>query len=599
MKKVKLFILGHKIIIGIFAIIFGSAGYWTYSKLTDTSDEIRYITATASKETIIVSVTGSGQVSASNQIDFKPKTSGDVVFVGVTTGQKVRAGTLIAQLDARDAQKTVRDAEANLQSAKISLEKLQKPADNLSLIQAENSLAQAKESKIAAQNDLTKAYEDGFNALANSFLTLPTIMSGLQDVLFTTTSGLGNGGQANIDYYTDVVEKYDSKVSEYKIDAKNKYAIARTTYEKSFSNYKLLNRSSSAALIEQMISESYETTKNIAEAVKSTNNLIQFYKDKLTERNITPVPIANTHLSSLNTYTGQTNTALTNLLNAKSALQDTKNSIINAERSIAEKTESLVKLKAGTDALDLQSAQLTLTQRENALLDAKEKLADYFIRAPFDGTIAKISVKKSDSVSGGTILGTIITQQKIAEISLNEVDVTKIKVGQKATLTFDADERLSISGDVAEIHTGGNVSQGVVTYSIKISFDTQDERIKSGMSASAAIITNSKQDVLTISNSAIKSQGNQYYVEIFDTPLVETQGNQGTVSLVAPRQQLIEIGIPNDTLTEVISGLKENDQIVIRTIAGSTASQTTTQTPSLLGNTGGNRTTGGAIRIPR
>ncbi|MEK7576313.1 MAG: efflux RND transporter periplasmic adaptor subunit [Patescibacteria group bacterium] len=589
MKKIKIFIVKHKLAIAIALIAIASISYWGYGKLTDTSGETRYITSTVSKGTIIVSVTGSGQVSASNQIDLKPKASGDIVYVGVTSGQKVKAGALIAQINSQDAQKTVRDAEANLQSAKISLEKLQQPADKLSLIQSENSLAQAKESKINAQNDLTKAYEDGFNTVANSFLNLPTIMTGLQDMLFTTTFGLGNG-QANIDYYANAVENYDPKANDFKTDTRTKYVSARANYDKTFSNYKSTNRSSNIAAIESIISETYDTTKSIAEAVKSANNLIQFYKDKLSERNLTPSSVANTHLASLNAYTGQTNTALTNLSNAKDTLQNSKNAIVNADRSISEKTESFAKLKAGADALDIQSSQLAVTQRENALLDAKEKLSDYYIRAPFDGTIAKITVKVADSVSSGTSLGTFMTQQKIAEVSLNEVDVAKIKVGQKVTLTFDAVEGLSISGKVAEIDTIGTVSQGVVTYSVKISFDTQDERIKSGMSTSAAIITDSKQDVLTVPNSAIKSQNNQYTVEMFDTPIIQTQGNQGTISQIPPRQQLIEVGISDDILTEVILGLKENDQVVTRIISGVTT-QTTTQAPSLLGNTGGNRPT--------
>jgi len=582
MKKIKKIIIAHKLASGGTAIMLALLGYWAYGSFTSTDGETRYVTATAEKGTLIVSITGSGQVSASNQVDLKPKASGEVVYIGVQNSQEVRMGALIAQLDARDAQKTVRDAEANLESAKLSLEKLQKPADNLSLIQSQNALDRAKESKQNAEDDLVKAYDDGFNTISNAFLDLPAIMTGLQDLLFSTTAGLGLNGQWNIDYYANVVEQYDAKVNEYKQDASNKYSAARTAYDKNFQDYKSTNRSSDTKTVESLIDETYEATKSVAEAVKSSNNLIQFYKDTLTGRNLKPSSVSDTHLATLNTYTGKTNSHLINLLSAKNTIQNSKDAIVNADRSIAENTESLAKLKAGADALDLDSARLTVRQRENALLDAKEKLADYYIRAPFDGTIAKIDIKKSDSVTGSTIAATLITKQKLAEISLNEIDAAKIKVGQKATLTFDAVEGLTIAGSVAEIDTVGTVTQGVVTYAVKIGFGTQDDRVKPGMSVSAAIVTNIKQDALMVPNSAIKSRGEEHYVEMFDSPLAESQSNQGAASTNPPRQQTVEIGISNDTSTEIISGIKEGDQVVTRTIT-STSQTTTQQAPSLFG----------------
>ena len=557
-------------------------GYWAYGSFTSTADETRYVTTVAAKGTLVVSITGSGQVSASNQVDLKPKASGEVVFIGVQNSQEVRAGALIAQLDARDAQKTVRDAEANLESAKLSLEKLRKPADNLSILQTENTLARSKESKQKAEDDLKKAYDDAFNTVSNVFLDLPTIITGLQDLLFSNTTGLGTNGQWNIDYYANATYQYDTKIDEYKLDASNKYSVARNAYDKNFQNYKSANRSSDTKTIESLIDETYETTKSIAEATKSSNNFIQFYKDVLTAHNLRPSTIADTHLSTLNTYTGKTNTHLLDLLDAKNTIKSDKDAIVNADRSIAENTESLEKLRAGTDALDLKSAELTVKQRENALLDAKEKLADYYIRAPFDGTIAKIDIKKSDSITSGTIAATLITKQKLAEISLNEVDAAKIKIGQKATLTFDAVEGLTIAGSVAEIDTVGTVTQGVVTYAVKIGFDTQDDRVKPGMSVSAAIVTDIKQDTLMVPNSAVKSRGEEHYVEIFDSPLAESQSSQGAASANPPRQQTVEIGISNDTSTEIISGIKESDQVVTRTIT-STSQATTQQAPSLFG----------------
>lgn len=561
-------LIKHKFTTGIALVLIGGVGYFGYGKIFSNDGAVRYATAQVQNGTLIVSLSGSGQVSVSNQVDIKPKASGDIVYVGVKNGQEVKAGTLIAQLDARDAQKAVRDAEANLESAKLSLEKLKQPADALSTLQAGNSLAQVKESKQKAEDDLKKAYEDGFNTVANAFLDLPSIMAGLENTLFAKTI---DSSQDNITWYinqTNYQNDERDKANRYKDDVYNAYNKARAAYTKNFDSYKAASRTSNQEVIDALISETYNTSQLVADAIKTTDNYIDFVQDAMELRHWNIPAAVSTQQSNIASYTSETNGHLLSLLAIKTTIRTSGEAIVNADRSIAEKTESLAKLKAGTNALDLQSSELTVKQRENALLDAKEKLADYYVRAPFDGVIAKVDAKKGDPVSSASVLATLITRQKLAEVSLNEVDVAQIKVGQKATLTFDAIPDLTISGQVAEVDAVGTVAQGVVTYNIKIGFDTQDDRVKTSMSASAAIVTEAKPDVLLVPNSAVKSQGGVSYVEVPDESdrSVATANVSGAVFQNPTRQQQIEIGTANDEFTEIISGLNEGDLVVTRTI---------------------------------
>ena len=595
-QKIKQFASQHKIATGFLVLTIGLGLYFGYKKLSDSSSATRYVLAAVQQGTIVTSVSGSGQVSASNQIDIKPKASGDVVYVGVKNGQEVKAGTLIAQLDARDAQKAVRDAEVNLEAARLSLEKLKEPADALSILQAENSLAQAKESKQKAEDDLNKAYDDGFNTVANAMLDLPGIMTGLKDMMFDNTIDPNSGSGDNITWYvnqTNYQTDAREKALRYMNDVYNAYNHAREVYDKNFDDYKATSRTADQATIEALILQTYDTTKIIADTIKTIDNFIDFVQDDMEKRDYNIPAMVSTHQANISSYTSKTNSHLLNLLAIKRTIEDSKNAIVNADRSIAEKTESLAKLKSGADALDVQSAELAVKQRENALLDAKEKLADYFIRAPFDGIIATLDVKKGDTVSPATVLGTFITKQKIAEISLNEVDVAKVKVGQKATLTFDAVPDLTITGQVVEVDTVGTISQGVVSYTVKVGFDTQDDRIKPAMSVSADIITDVKQNVLLIPNSAVKSAGGATYVEVpQDTAaasrLLASAANSATgVELnSALRQQAVEIGLSNDSVSEVVSGLKEGDLVIVRTITSANQTQPT-QTRSIFGGSGG------------
>lgn len=573
-KKSARFAFAHKIMFGLAATALAAGGWLGYGIFGSGNGEIRYVLAAVERGTLTSSVSGSGQISASQQVDIKAKVSGDVVSVGAKNGQSVRAGTILVQLDARDAEKLVRDAEANLEAAKLSLEKLKKPADALSLLQARNALAQTEESKTKAEDDLAKSYEDGFSAAANAFLDLPTVMTGLRDILYNPTTE--NRNQTAADFYTDSAKTYDEKALRFRDETFRLYQSARASYDAAFTEYRVASRMSERVVIESLIENTYETTRSIAEALKSATNLIQFYQDKFMERNLKPIALSDSHLSALAGHTSKTNTHLSTLLSTKRAIENAREASTNADRLITERTEALTKLRAGTDALDIQSQELAVRQRENVLADAREKLADYKIRAPFDGAAGNILLKKGDTVSSGAQIATIITSKRIAEITLNEVDIAEVAQGQKAELEFDALPDLKLQGKIAEVDPIGAVLQGVVSYTAKIAFETKDQRIKPGMSVSATIITREKPNVLMVPNSAIKSQSETKYVEVPAEEITRTRRSAaGVILSQAPQQREVAIGASNDEFTEIVSGLEEEDFVVTHTLTGELGAQTT------------------------
>jgi len=540
LKKIKSYIVAHKVMSIIILIIILAIGYWGYKKITNTSGDTRYIISKVEKGTIVASVTGTGQVSALSQIEIKPKVSGDIIFISVKDGQKVGAGTVIAQIDSKDAQKTVRDAELSLESAKLALEKLK--------------LQNSDENMNA---DLLKAYDDGFTTVSDAFLDLPEIMIGLDELLgeslLSDNSARMSGNTAR----------------DYRDEAETLYYTANKAFNTNRKNYRLLDRNSEKSDIENIINETYDTSKLVSDAIKSMRNFVDYLAEDSDDSSA-----YTSFQDGLSGYTSTVNGHVSSLLSIKTDIKNYKDAF-------------------PTNDLDLQSSELTVQQKENALQDAKDKLADYYIRAPFDGTIATVDIKKTDSVSSSTVVATLITKKQIAEISLNEVDMATIKIGQKVNLTFDAVSGLTISGEVAEIDSIGTEDQGVVTYNVKISFDTQDDRVKSGMSVSASIITNQKENVLLVPNGAIKSKNEKSYVEMFEVFLPRpTDGLLGSISLTPPNKILVEVGLSNDTHTEISWGIKEGDEIVVRTILP-TATTIKTSAPSMFGSSGGSKPSGG------
>jgi RND family efflux transporter MFP subunit len=464
----------------------------------------------------------------------------------------------------------------------LSLERLNEPPDAASLNSAQNNLVRAQEAKTQAEKDLDDAYDSGYTSVSNAYLSLPSVMSSLDDVLYGTTL---NGSQANIDAYSDIAYRYDKSIEQIKADVVSLYNRAKSSYGTAFSDYSISSRFSDHATVESLVQDSLAAAKDIAEAIKKTKNLVDFTENTLAQRNLAVPKTTSGHQSTLNSLTGTVNSQISSLSNAYDSFENGRNKIIDAERTIVERQDSLAKLQEGPDSFDLRSQNLSIKQKEEAVRDAQAKYADYVVTAPFDGVIAELTAKYGDTVSSGTVLATVITPQKIAQVTLNEVDVAKVKIGQKATMTFDALEDFSVTGEVINIDTFGTSSQGVVTYGVDISLDSKDERILTNMTVSATIITGVESDVLLVPNSAVKTQNGRLYVETLADDAVP-----GT----APQQVNVTIGAANDESTVVTGGLKEGDTVVTRTIAPMTGG-TTVGSPAPTAAVGGARGAGGNV----
>lgn len=569
LKKTIEYAKKHKYV-SLFTFVFVlSVVYFVYNHFAGSEGETRYILGTVVKDTVVVSVSGSGQVAVSNQIDVKPKVSGDVIWVSVISGQEVRQGAAIAGLDNTDASQAIIDAELAIKEASLNFEK--------SSAQAPIDYQRKLESLDKSKSDLMVEYKNVFSLISKAFIDLPTVITGSEDVLFGNSVDTRTG-QNNLSIYKDLFDQAEKDLVTSLADiAEKDIRLARIRYDESFSSYKTVSTFSSNEVMEKTLDQTLSTAEAIAQATKSEINLLDTVVDILTKKNRKISSVISGYQSNLKSYINTANSHTGNLSSEQSNLQNLKDDIKNLERDI---TILKINNPTGFKPIDLQISENSIKKLEANLAELKQNLLDYVVRAPFDGVISKILVKKGDSVSSGTNIATIVSKQKIAEITLNEVDVAKVKIGQKAILTFDAIENLSITGNVASIDTVGTVSQGVVNYYVQINFDTQDDRIKPGMSTSVAIITDVKTDVLTVQNSAIKSQNAYFYVEMFEMPIATDVGTQGITSSSLPVQRVVTTGISNDTVSEITSGLSENDQIILRTVVSSI--QSGSQTPSII-----------------
>lgn len=553
------FIKIHKVISAIIAIVIIAVGYYGYKDVFAKTTTTTYVLGQVTRGTITTTVTGTGQVSPSDEVDINPKASGEVTQVDVKVGDSVKAGQVIAQIDDTTAEKTLRDAQASLTGAEITYQK--------ALQQSQSSLTTDQASVTSSQNALSDAYLNAYNAMASAYIDMPPITDGLNDIYYTSSHS---------PYFSDPqAEIYAGEQAvTYKYQAGVIFDKAKTDFTTNFAAYKAISLNSSSTALVTTLQQTYTNALEFQNALQGTYNAIDYINLRILTNK--PTQIASDE-NELDTYLSKINSDVSALSSAITSIDNAQQSLTDATTSLANDTATL----NGSDSLDVQSAKLTLTQAQNAVTDAQVQDSYYTVTAPFDGVIAKVDVQVGDTTSGA--VATEISPQQVAQLTLNEVDAEKVKIGQKATLTFDAVPDLTLTGTVIEVDTLGTVSQGVVSYGVQIQLDTQNSEVKSGMSVSAAIITDYKVDTLIVPSSAVKTQGSVSYVQVSSS------------TTAAPQSVQVQTGISDDTNTEILSGLTEGQSIVVRTVssANTTSAPAARSATSILGGGGGGAARGG------
>jgi macrolide-specific efflux system membrane fusion protein len=214
--------------------------------------------------------------------------------------------------------------------------------------------------------------------------------------------------------------------------------------------------------------------------------------------------------------------------------------------------------------------------------------------SPFAGLIGNVGLVEGMIIGGNSTSGSTTTasSQKVAtieneatpiiQVTLSEIDVPKVKVGQKATITFDSITDKTYTGVVATVDRIGTVSSNVTSYTVNIKLDTKSQDILPNMAATADIIIATKVDTLIIPTSALTTQNGQN--------AAKTLKNGAQVDVP------VETGISSDTETEIVSGLNEGETVITGTVANTTSTSTTTRSVFSTGGFGGVVRTGAGGR---
>jgi HlyD family secretion protein len=223
---------------------------------------------------------------------------------------------------------------------------------------------------------------------------------------------------------------------------------------------------------------------------------------------------------------------------------------IEYDQQVAAVAEARVAYNRYVDQSDeISAAQAAVQILQNKIDEAK-------IIAPFDGTVTAIDAVTGDVVSSGTeavridYLGNLLT-----EVTIPQADINKIKVGQTASLSFDAITLKEYTGFVQSISEAGTAdTNGVVQFTVVIKLEDADEDVKPGFTAVVNIVVSEAEDVLLVPNQAVTTQDD-------GTTVVAIFSDDGSMNMVP-----VKTGAKSDAYTEIVTDqIEEGAQVAIFT----------------------------------
>lgn len=215
-----------------------------------------------------------------------------------------------------------------------------------------------------------------------------------------------------------------------------------------------------------------------------------------------------------------------------------------AEAKLADAQREWDRLKNGTDPQDILAAQAKVES-------IQATLAQNQIKAPINGTVTDIKSMIGDQVNAGTISFRIDDLTRyLVDVSITEVDINRIKVGQSVKLTFDAITGKEYQGKVVDVSSFGTSTSGVVNFLVTVELSNPDKDVRAGMTAAVNLTVEQLTNVLLVPNRAVRLQDGKRIVYILEA------GQLKTVE--------ITLGASAEQTTQILNGdLKAGDEVVL------------------------------------
>jgi HlyD family secretion protein len=463
---------------------------------------------------LVSSVSAVGSVRAGSEVALSFDVTGRVSQILVQAGDKVEQGQALSQLDTADLDLQERSALTTLAIAEAQLDELTAgpQAADVAAAQGQVAAAQAALDQAIAQRD--------------------QLLAGATEAQIAAAKAAVQSARASYDQVKAGPSANDLALAKAALDkARASLAQAQAAYDR------VRGQADVGALPESLALQN--ATIDVQQAQASYNALLEH-----------PTPA---DLATASTQVAEAEAQLAQIeagVEPQKRIADAAVAAAQAQRDIAQ--AQLDRLMASASASELAVAQARVEQADVAVDSARLALARAILRAPMQGTVARVDVEVGEYAGPQKPVVTLFGESQFTiEADVDEVDIGGISIGQEAQISFDAFPDRALTGRVVTIAPQASVDVGVVTYLVTIATDPTDLPLRAGMTANTNMVKDKREDTLLVPNQAIA---------------VDPETGLKYVARKTPSGvERVEIttGLSTDLYSEVLSGLQEGDQVVV------------------------------------
>ena len=491
-----------------------------------------YLPATAAVQDLTVAVTGPGTVKPNDTYRATALVKGEVLSAPFEEGQEIHKDDTLFVIDASDVETAIQQAQLSVQSAQLNYD---------SLVRTRNDNTQDRQVKANASGVVTKVYVDPGDTVAAG--------TPIADILDRDNMKL--------------------KVPFHSVNATAFYVGQSATVTVSGTAEALYGTITEIAATDS-VGAGGTLVRNVTIAVQNPG--------ALSNTSMGSAMVGEVSSSASGTFQyGESKQLIAKYSGELQTLDLNEGDKVYDGQLLGEFKETKMQDQIDAAAIQLQNARLSLQ-------NAKDRLEDYTITSPIDGTVIEKNYKAGDNIDPSTatatganaFLAVIYDMSRLTfDINVSEMDVVRVEVGQKVTFTADALDGQEFTGVVEKVNINGTTQNGNTSYPVTVVVDGSGSDLASqgllpGMSVSASIIVEEIADVLAIPVDAVQ-RSETPYVFVAGEGAMDDKGN--LVDFTKLEQRTVELGRNSDEFIEILSGLEEGETVFIPNAASSIMSQ--------------------------